>query len=614
MSGIVGICHLDRAPVDRELLERMTNSLAFRGPDAQEIWIDGPVGFGHTLLRTTDEAEHEHQPLTLDGRVWIVADARVDARGELIAKLKTQGQTATLDVPDVELILRAYLAWGEACVENLLGDFGFGIWDGPKRRLFCARDHMGVKPFYYAHLGDCVIFSNTLNCIRMHPAVSDRLNDLAIADFLLFECNHDSATTSFADIQRIPPAHCASWSASCGKDGHSLRRYWSLPIDEPLFYSRLDDYTDHFRDLTRTVVKDRIRTNRIGIFMSGGLDSTTLAAIAAEVVRERGADSEVRAFTRHISWAPAKDVEELGYARLTAETLGIPIEFIGWPGAEVADERTGRAARSPEPITIWPDQMIESEPEHYLSSYARVFFHGEGPDNALVYEWRPYFSSMRRQRRFGRLLGDLLRHVVVHRQFPVPSSFLKRPPPKPAEGTWDRIYPEWISPELESRLQLRARWDLICSTSAVHPFRPKGYVSFENVMWQELFEDHDPGRTRSPYEVRHPFIDLRMLRFLLSVPPVPWCRSKYLISRAMRGILPEPVLQRVKFGYPNPLIVEREAHPESGPLLPARDFDSFVQYSRLEGKIGEGPWAYGNVAKARSLNHWLQYSRENPKL
>jgi asparagine synthase (glutamine-hydrolysing) len=219
---------------------------------------------------------------------------------------------------------------------------------------------------------------------------------------------------------------------------------------------------------------------------------------------------------------------------------------------------------------------------------------------------------MLRQRRFGRLLRDLLLHVVLHRQFPLPSSFLKRPPPKPPEGTWDRIYPEWISPELESRLQLRARWDLIQRPSADHPIRPKGYASFDNVMWQASFEGLDPGKTKSPYEVRHPFVDVRMLRFQLSVPPVPWCRSKYLMSRAMRGILPEPILQRAKSGYPNPLIVEREAHPESGPLLPARNFGNFVQHNRLEGKIGEGPWAFGNVAKARSLNHWLQYSREKP--
>ena len=102
----------------------------------------------------------------------------------------------------------------------------------PPRHLFCARDHLGVKPLFYAHLGQKLIFSNTLDCIRQHPAVSERLNDLAIADFLLFDLNQDLATTSFADIQRIPPAHSAKWSAL----GAQLCRYWTLPIDEPLYF------------------------------------------------------------------------------------------------------------------------------------------------------------------------------------------------------------------------------------------------------------------------------------------------------------------------------------------------------------------------------------------
>ena len=207
MSGIVGIFNLDGAPIDRGLLHEMTHFMTFRGPDAQEMWADKSIGFGHALLRTTEESAREHQPFTLDGNIWIVADARVDAQADLINKLTARGEYVAREVTDVELLLRAYRRWGEQCVEHLLGDFAFAIWDGPRHRLFCARDHLGVKPLFYAHLGATVIFSNTLDCIRHHPAVSDKLNDLAIADFLLFDLNQDPATTSFADVQRVPPAH-----------------------------------------------------------------------------------------------------------------------------------------------------------------------------------------------------------------------------------------------------------------------------------------------------------------------------------------------------------------------------------------------------------------------
>src|SRR5436190_9392570 len=204
MSGILAVLRTDGEPVDPALVRRMTESLTLRGPDALATWCDGRIGLGHTLLKTTFESETERQPCSLDGKTWIVADGRVDARDELAHALSSDSVEVSKSSPDVELILRAYTRWGTHCVERLLGDFAFAVWDGPKRRLFCARDHMGVKPFYYACVGGSLIVASTLEAIRRHPQVSDRLNDLAIADFLLFGWNQDAATSSFADIQRLP--------------------------------------------------------------------------------------------------------------------------------------------------------------------------------------------------------------------------------------------------------------------------------------------------------------------------------------------------------------------------------------------------------------------------
>ena len=171
MSGIVGIVNLDGAPVDRELLRRMTDFMAYRGPDAQEIWNDGPVGFGHAMLRTTWEAETERQPLSFDGNVWLTADARIDARADLIAKLEAKGRAGAKLANDAELILHAYHAWGDDCVNHLIGDFAFAIWDGRESRVFCARDHFGVKPFYYAQRRHFFVFSNTLAFTRRFPTI-----------------------------------------------------------------------------------------------------------------------------------------------------------------------------------------------------------------------------------------------------------------------------------------------------------------------------------------------------------------------------------------------------------------------------------------------------------
>ena len=223
MSGIAGVFHLDGRPVDRALIEAMTDSIAFRGPDGQQVWTGGCVAFGHSLLKTTFEAETESQPASMDGQVWITADARIDGRDDLARELGLP--PAALSRPDCELIIHAYARWGEACVEHLLGDFAFAIWDARARKLFCARDHFGIKPFYYAHLGSAFAFSNTLNCVREHPTVSDELNEQAIADFLVFDYNHEIATTTFADIRRLPPAHTLVVTSG----GVVVRRYWSLP-------------------------------------------------------------------------------------------------------------------------------------------------------------------------------------------------------------------------------------------------------------------------------------------------------------------------------------------------------------------------------------------------
>jgi len=221
MSGIVGILNLDGAPVDRSLLDRMTRFMSFRGPDGQHSWLNGNVGFGHTLLQPTDEPTHERQPCSLDGHVWITAEARADGQRDLVRELEAAGKTDLSGATDAELLLHAYQTWAELCVEHLIGDFAFAIWDGRRHRLFCARDHFGVKPFYYIRAGITFVFSNTLNCLRSHPLSSDDLNEMAVADFLLFLQNQELDTTTFAKIGRLPPAHTLTFS----RGGATVRRY-----------------------------------------------------------------------------------------------------------------------------------------------------------------------------------------------------------------------------------------------------------------------------------------------------------------------------------------------------------------------------------------------------
>ena len=603
MSGITGILNLDGAPVDRGLLTAMTKFMTFRGPDAQRIWIEGNVGFGHTLLRTTVESEHEQQPFTLDGRVWIVADARVDAQEDLIAKLAARGEFTEHGVTDVELLLRAYRVWSEDCLEHLLGDFAFAVWDGPRRRLFCARDQLGVKPFFYADLGATLIFSNTLDCVRQHPAVSDKLNDLAIADFLLFDLNQDPNTTSFADIKRIPPAHRATWSGA----GMHKGCYWTLPIDEPIYFKRADDYTDQFKELLDAAVSDRLRMKKIAIFMSGGLDSPALAATACKILRGRLTDSEVHAFTTVID---GYDKNEGYYAGLVAEQLRIPIHFRNRTAPLIDPDWDKTTIHTPEPIAS-PTNLAADRAEYQtVAAHSRVVLYGEGPDNALLYEWKPYLSHLLRQRRFARLLADIGAHMIRHRRVPLIPT-IPRMIKDWTKGPWRLLFPEWFNESFESRMMLRERWgeqERQAAPAARHPVRPAAYRSFHSPLWEALFSQLDAEQTATPFEVRHPFVDLRLLRYMLAVPAIPWCRAKYLERRSMRGQLPLSVLRRPKSPLTGDPIGEAAYKQGVRSLFPVPAIAEYVNFDRVPTDAGLSQVNFRPLA----LNYWLRHLRRKP--
>lgn len=606
MSGIVGIVNLNGAPPCQRLLRRMTGYLAFRGPDAQEIWANGAAGFGHAMLRTTEESAGERQPFSFDGNVRIIADARIDGRQDLVRKLKAGGCDASPSAPDVELILRAYQAWGEDCVEHLLGDFAFAIWDERRRHLFCARDHFGVKPFFYAQAGDYLIFSNTLNCLRLHPAVSDELNDLAIADFLLFGNNQDVATTAFAGVRRLPPAHCLRWS-----DGSlRLRRYWTLPADVELQYRRARDYIDEFQSLLGAAVEDRLRTAHIGVAMSGGLDSTIVAATARKLLAERFSTFDLRAYC--IVYDHLIPDQERRYAGLVAEALGIPIDFLAADDYQPYEDRDQPALRCPEPVNN-PMLTRQVEFSRRMAANCRVALTGWDGDTVLGELLKPHFSTLIKERRFGGLAREVWRYVRW-----------KGAPPPVGVRTWLRQWrrnspsqqpamPRWLNRDLAARLKLAERWEAINRTpAATHPIRPRLYGILNSPLWSQLFEDHDAGVISRPLEFRHPLADLRLIAFLLTVPPSPWLVSKELLRASARGILPEAVRRRPKSplaGDPLTNLFRNGPPAWVEEFIPTPMLASYVERAAIPPISAEKDvMTLWTNLRPLSLDHWLRYS------
>jgi asparagine synthase (glutamine-hydrolysing) len=597
MSGIVGIVNLDDAPVDHDLLDQMTDLLAYRGLDARSVWTSGGVGFGHTLFRTTDEAERECQPLTLDGRTWIVADARVDARRDLVAELTAHGREVSCDRPDVELLWHAYDVWQEACVDHLLGDFAFGVWDAVRRRLFCARDHMGVKPLYYASVGRTIVFSNTLDCVRLHPKVSDRLNDTAVGDFLLFGHSLETDTTFFDAIRQVPPASTATWTA----DGVGLRRYWTLPIDEPTHFRRWDEYVDRFNELLGEAVSDRLRTDRVSILMSGGIDSPTLAARARDLLRERSGESAVHAFTFVYDGYD----EERAYAGLVADHLRIPIYFRDGMSDLIDPEWERTSFRTPEPIPYPTNLTSDRAYQDRIASHSRVVFFGEGPDNALQYEWQPHLSHLIRTGQVRNFASAFCSYVAFHGRIPllptIPRMLRARRSPAPVKP-----FPDWFNQDFGARLRRGAHLSgQSVRTKSPHPIRPAAYYSLVHPRWQDMFLTFDASRMNGCLEVRHPFVDVRLLRYMLSVPAVPWCREKYLIRRAMRGALPESVLRRPKAPLAYDPWNQRVRELGLPRFVPMPELGAYVDVARMAQTTANDS-AFWIALRVCSLNYWLQ--------
>lgn len=539
MSGFVALLHTDGAPVDADLLQSLTDTLAFRGPDGLRTWRAANMGMGHAMLRTTDDAARETQPCSLDRQVWITADARVDDRATLRRELAAAGRADTDSATDPELILHAYHAWGDDCVQHLLGDFSFVIWDAPRQRLFCARDHFGVKPFYYAHIGNMVALSNTLNTLRAHPAVSNTLNDLAIADFLLFGGNEEPDTTTFADIQRLPAAHTL-----IVEDGVlRAKRYWTLPIEDTIRYKRDEEYVEHFTALFEQAVRDRLRTNHVGVLMSGGLDSTSVAAVARDLLREQYADYDLRAHC--VVYDRIIPDQERSYSGLAAQHLGIPIHYTVADDYKLYQNWEDYYSRIPEPND---ETMWRSYRDHIdgVVSYSRVGLSGHGGDPGF-YPAYDYFPKLIRSLRISQAISDVARFYQSNRKLPplYIGSWLRKKLGR--EQEWQTPYTPWLNNEFAKRLHLRERLERFNQPiPSAHPTRSDAYKFLTTTHWDNSFEQESNNITGTPYEVRYPYFDLHLTRYLLRLPSVPWCVHKHLLRHAMRGRLPEGVRLRPK--------------------------------------------------------------------
>ncbi len=286
MSGIAGVVDLGGLPVEPGLLGAMADAVRHRGPDGLKVWHDGPAGLVHSHFWTTPEDVGEAQPISSsDGRYWITADARIDNRDELIPDLRRAGTLRSAVPSDGEVILAAFQTWGDDCAARLVGDFAFAIWDAQSRRLFAARDVIGLRQVCYAITNDRVYFANRVGAVLCALPQQPELNRELIEDFLRNEYLRWITETVYRGIHRLPPAH----TLIASRNGTEIREYYRFGSQPPPRYATDSQWIDAFRRLLDEAIRCRLRSNGpVGVLM-GGLDSSSLAC-RAHAMLEAGAD------------------------------------------------------------------------------------------------------------------------------------------------------------------------------------------------------------------------------------------------------------------------------------------------------------------------------------
>lgn len=555
MAGITGIYCADGRPVDMAALRVMAEAARHRAPDGITYWSHERVGFAHLQFHTTPESLDERQPLTSPGgEVCLVWNGRLDNREELLAAL-ADIDARPIDATDPGYALAAYLAWGPECLGRMIGDFALAIWDARARKLWCARDYLGIRPFYYFWDGRTFLFGPDVRTLLAHPLPSLAVNEGMIGEYMANEITNREETL-YRDIRRLPSGSTLTIDSA----GSLKISAWWKPELSLLRYKSDEEYAEHFRELMTTSVRARMRAHGGWVStLSGGLDSSTISVTAQHILNEQGHGARVPtlSFT-----SPGKDWDESGYIREIAAFAGLETDMIQAPTPDL-DFFKHQAALwrdlSTQPNGISPQIVpFVSRPQ----GHARVLLMGIGGN-----EWLdgspPCPSALLRLAARGRF-GQAREEWRIHYGDRHLLRWLARQWLRPAVPGWAlrRKRARWFAEHSifsDAFLSRTSLADRIYSAPK-HGGRGRSDLRFALPDQQEVFyrvtnglevfvlEGNEREAATLGVEQRFPFLDRRVGEFCLRLPRDQRERGrfwKWVLISAMRGQLPDRVLDRV---------------------------------------------------------------------
>ncbi len=564
MCGIVGLIDSQAGrEVDRMLLERMNQTQLHRGPDGEGIYLEPGIGLAHRRLAIIDLAGGAQPMSTPDGRVTVTYNGEIYNFQALRQELEAQGYTFRTRC-DTEVILSAWLAWGEACVQRFCGIFAFGLWDRKQKVLFLARDQLGVKPLYYAKLRDGWFgFASELKALKAHPGLDRTLDPQALEDYFAFGYIPDPKTI-YRQAFKLPPGH--TLTIRPGDPLPQPVQYWEVRFTPNPRISEAEAARELTERLRAAVRLQLIADVPLGAFLSGGVDSSAVVAMMADLM-DQPVDACSIAFGD-----PA--FNESQYAKEVACRYGAnhflrQVEADDFPLID-------RLA------TLYDEPYADSSalPTYRVCELAKekvtVALSGDGGDENFAgyrrYRWHVYEERLRallpawiRRPLFG-LLGRFYPKLDFAPKYLRAKSTLESLARDPIEGYFhsvavmgDELRARLLSASFQRELQGYRAVEVLRQHAANAPADPLSqvqYLDLKTYLPGDILTKVDRASMAHALEVRVPILDHRLVEWVATLPPqlkLKGREGKYLLKKAMEPYLPEDVLYRPKMGFAVPL-------------------------------------------------------------
>ncbi|MDP1891179.1 MAG: asparagine synthase-related protein [Gemmatimonadaceae bacterium] len=523
MLAFGALIDLSLAPLDSEDADRLSRSL---------LTIPGQAR-RHAVAEcaVVEVADHRSLPFDadlpyVDDELLVAGVLRIDARSRLCAALAPSAPGALDGASDARLVALAFRRWDDRLAEHLIGDYAFVVWHRTSGRLTAARDPLGNRQLYWARVGTRMALGSSVDLVRCLPGLSNELDSSSIASVLRDGWIERADGTVLRGVHRVPAAH----TLLATRDAPArLRRHWDFPVPTPLRFAREDDYVERCNEVLGDVVGDRLRGESATIMLSGGMDSSTLAATARRVAPACTLHAQT---TMQPTLAPSDD------DRLSTEIarqLGIEQTVLGLETLPALSHLGAPDDLPAQPLDE-PDLADLREGAAAAARQSPVVLFGEDGDTLL---------------QAPTLLGQL-------RTQPLYEVVLSWTRYRRASGKWP-----WMGLEWRRRLSqlahgaepsrtpwLAAPWLVAPSEGhrprARHRTRSLTARALSSPQWDALYEALEPATTRASVLFTLPLTDPRLLEFVFAIPPVPWCQEKQLFRRAMHGQLPHEVLTRPK--------------------------------------------------------------------